>query len=763
MASLKNFLDTQKIPYLLFKMKYKNNGKKKDPSDGVIANFQNISYEDAMKWNKLRLKKKEKPDTMNVVLKHTRYMVIDIDDKKISPDLLSKYGSSNQTKSTSKKLPHLWRKMDKQDNNDTRIGKGKYDLVYQNIFESMDATFENHIDEFEVFTDWEVKSSSTISKDRKAKIPKHQSVHNLVKPLSNEDMIKYRDLVHIIPTKELDYDEWMRCVFALHNINGNLRSVALEWSKTSPKYDEDPDEFDIAWNYCKEGDLMCNEGTLKTMAAKYDKPKFMDWFVTHTKEAINPDDLATSFIKELGEHNLAYTKDKILYIFKNKNWHRDDDLSILKYSIRTGAQQVIEALREQTIQKCITADPKQSGVLMKLAQYYSKELEKLKKKKIMDDASAFVIQFLSNKMTTKEYEPIVFDVNPEQTFNIHFKNGVYDLIDQEFREREHCDYITKYLPWDFNENVTSTVLEEVENDFKVLQPDPEQYELMMAFMAYCLCGDTSRNIIKFNIGTKAGNGKSTVPELHQIVFPIYSKVLDQEFFKKGYTKRHKTSIHLLRSPIRMTYIEEIDEKQLDVAFIKTFLAGNLSVEELFATTVEGKIQSKVQVLGNEPPVMDSDNGILRRGFQQNFETSFLPKEKYDKAIKKGEKRVYLEDIHYKTKYENEEYKNAYLQLLLKHFNVMFNIPNKNRDAFKTTLSENDNKDNILDRLRTDENGGICKEDMVAELHPIPLRVILKTIRAEYGNIYDCNERRVVPGKGSKKGWFKGISFVKEEN
>ena len=234
MASLQTFCDKNKIPYLFFKMRYKKNGKK-DPIDGVIPNFQNISYEDAMKWNKLRMKKKEKPDTMNVILKHTRFMVIDIDDKKKSAELLTKYGNSNMTVSSSKKLPHLWRKMHPQDNNDTRVAVGKVDLVYQNIFESIDAKFENLIDDMEVFNDWTVKSASTISKDKKAKIPKHQSVNNLVKPISANDMAKYRELVNIIPAKELDYDEWMRVVFAMHNINGNLRAIALEWSKTSPK------------------------------------------------------------------------------------------------------------------------------------------------------------------------------------------------------------------------------------------------------------------------------------------------------------------------------------------------------------------------------------------------------------------------------------------------------------------------------------------------------------------------------------------------
>ena len=240
--------------------------------------------------------------------------------------------------------------------------------------------------------------------------------------------------------------------------------------------------------------------------------------------------------------------------------------------------------------------------------------------------------------------------------------------------------------------------------------------------------------------------------MHQLVFPIYSKVLDQDFFKKGNTKRHKTAIHLLRCPIRMTFIEEIDEKQLDVAYMKNFIAGLLSVEVLFGTEEQGRIQSKTQVIGNEAPVMDSDNGILRRGLQQNFESQFLPEDAYEVAIEAGQTRVYKEDINYKKKYENDEYKNAYLQLLISHYDVNFKIPKKNRDAFKNTLDSNNNDDVILDRIEVG-SFGITKKEAESEWNPTTWRNIKKIIEAKYGQIYDCNSR-----ERNHRGVFKGIKL-----
>ena len=746
---LRTFCDTNKIPYLLFKMNKKPNGKK-DCSDGVIPNFQNITYEDAMKWNKLRMKKSSQPDTMNVVIKNTKYMVIDIDDAKIQDELLGKYGKQHLTLSSTKQLPHLWRERHPQDNNTTRVGKKNYDLVYQNVFESITAEFQNATDDMDVFNDWELKSS--ITKEKIEKVAKCQK--GLIAPkLSSSDTIKYKFLLDLIPTSKLDYDEWMRVVFSLHNINSNLKSVALEWSKTSPKYYEDPDEFNIAWDYCKTGDMMCGEGTLKTLAAKYDKEGFIKWFTDFTNNQINPDDLAKDFITAFGEDNLAYTEDKILYIFKNNNWCCDADLSILKYSIRAQSQGNFITLLEGIGARMKTEPHTQMEMLSKLASHYAKQLDDLKKKKIMDDTASFIIQYLSNKVTETGHQPIVFDVNKEQLFNLHFNNGVYDLEAKEFRPREHSDFVTKKLDWDYNAVVNEKILKEVEADFKKIQPDKHEFALMMSWMAYCLCGDTSRNVIKFNIGTKAGNGKSTVPELHQLVFPIYSKVLDQDFFKKGNTKRHKTAIHLLRSPIRMTFIEEIDEKQLDVSYMKNFIAGLLSVEVLFGTEEQGRIQSKTQVIGNEAPVMDSDNGILRRGLQQNFESQFLPEEAYNVSIEGGATRVFKEDINYKKKYENDEYKNAYLQLLLSHFDVNFKIPKKNRDAFKMTLDSNNNDDSILDKIELCLTG-LTKKDAIAEFSPLPFRDIKKVIEAKYGSIYNCYKKM-----NGVKGVFEGIRII----
>ena len=65
---LLDFLDKNKIPYLKFSMKFKGKGKK-DCGDGVVSGYQNFTYEEAMLWNTMRSKQKNKKAPENLALK----------------------------------------------------------------------------------------------------------------------------------------------------------------------------------------------------------------------------------------------------------------------------------------------------------------------------------------------------------------------------------------------------------------------------------------------------------------------------------------------------------------------------------------------------------------------------------------------------------------------------------------------------------------------------------------------------------------------
>ena len=81
-----------------------------------------------------------------------------------------------------------------------------------------------------------------------------------------------------------------------------------------------------------------------------------------------------------------------------------------------------------------------------------------------------------------------------------------------------------------------------------------------------------------NIGYTASNGKSTEFRIHDSIFPIYSKKLDKDTFNISYAnKRHKQIRQLQKNPIRFCYCEELDQKKIDVDYLKDFVdANNLS-------------------------------------------------------------------------------------------------------------------------------------------------------------------------------------------
>tara|TARA_R110002153_G_C13307596_1_gene496141 strand:+ start:208 stop:2523 length:2316 start_codon:yes stop_codon:yes gene_type:complete len=740
---LLDFLDKNKIPYLKFSMKFKGKGKK-DCGDGVVAGYQNFTYEEAMLWNTMRSKQKNKkaPDTLNVILKNQPFMVIDIDDKKVADDLLVKYGDNFTTKSCTKNLPHIWRKMDKKDNNTTNTLKDKYDLIYHNIFEKIDSVIEDATDikSMPVFSEWEHSTKS--NKPTKAELKglaRHQKPDSKPsKPLSSENKLKYNELLDMIPTDKIDYDIWMKIVFACHNINDNLKLSALNWSKTSPKYQENPEEFNIAWNYCVDSDTACKLGTLTYYAMKFNETKYKSWVDKHTANTVNPDDLSAEFLREFDEDNLVYTDQKLLYIFINNKWILDKDLNILKHTIRTLAKAKFQLKINEAHNKVNEGpkDPQSLQLFYASLTALRNELEKVKRKKIIDDTAQYVIQLLCSKKTEVDFQTVIFDVNEEQHYNLHFKNGVLELDNNmNFRPRVHSDYVSKFLNWDYNKNVDESILNEIKLDFKKIQPNCHQRKFLLQHMAYSLCGNTRRNMIKFNIGSVASNGKSTLPEIHMLCFPLYSEVLESDYFKKGNTKRHKTSISLLQNPVRFAYVEEIDEKTLDDSFMKNVLCGKISVEVLFGTTISGYIQAKFTVLGNETPVLKSDNGILRRGIQQDFDSHFNENLSPD-FEDDWENKIFYGNNNYKTKYESDDYKNGYLQILLQHYDLEFQVPKINKEAFSQTLELGNTDNEIIDEFEVGLPTDFISNKIVKSLFPTKsFRNIVTVLRRKFGK--DC--------------------------
>ena len=290
-------------------------------------------------------------------------------------------------------------------------------------------------------------------------------------------------------------------------------------------------------------------------------------------------------------------------------------------------------------------------------------------------------------------DDIVFDLGKEQIYNLHFKNGVLDVRTGDFRRRQKTDYVVTWLKWEYNKNVEPQLIKEVENFFIKVQPDETQRTFALTFYAYSLTGDCGMQIFKMNYGNTASNGKSTELDIHEITFPIYTEKINRMSFCKDYQKKHKEFIGLIREPIRLVYIEELERKKLDAEELKDFVdARKFPVEVLFGTKEAMALQCKLVFTSNKTLSVESDEGILRRGVQQNYTSRFLDADHSDQ----GQPNVFVKEKNYSLKFEHDDYKNAYLQLLLRHYKKTFEVPDENKNLFKESAESSDEFLNVFE-------------------------------------------------------------------
>jgi len=343
------------------------------------------------------------------------------------------------------------------------------------------------------------------------------------------------------------------------------------------------------------------------------------------------------------------------------------------------------------------------------------------------------VQIVRNLLAS-ELHTVEFDTCAEQSFNLHFENCVLDLTTKTTRPRTKEDYVTKildykYMPFD---QVNEQAHSETRQFFEKIQPDQEQRDFTLSYLAYGITGDTSQQIMKMNIGYTASNGKSTEVAIHHEWFKGYTTMLDKVTLKQGYEKRHKQFLELIRSPIRLAYIEELDRERLDADVLKHFVDGKkLSVELLYGTKAVGNLQSKLITCSNKDPVTDADEGIMRRIMVQHYTSKFIAGVQDDDI-----NHNYGLVTGFEHRFNDPHYKNAYLHLLLEHLHInertcQFYIPEAARTGFKEIIEESD------EFIRGLEMGFIitkCKDNVVSKAE----------LEAHFRFIGNCTWTEILP-------------------
>jgi len=464
----------------------------------------------------------------------------------------------------------------------------------------------------------------------------------------------------------------------------------------------------------------------------------------------NEDDFFQLYYK-INEKNLLY-QNKQVYFYYNDEWRvesdglcvKNDMLDVFRLYVQSALSYTGYALGKNVDNKDLTnkIEKIQKGVL--------KTNVAIKKNLFLKNTYQLLINRLSSKFTSIE-----FDTGKDNLYNVHFKNGVYELNNKIFRARNYNDYITKYLPYNYIEKELIDIekFDKINSFFKQIQPNEKQRNFTLGYLAYCLSGDISKTIFKVNIGYSAGNGKSTELAIHDKVMSIYCKKLDNRTFDLNYSKRHKHILDLLQNPIRLSYMEELDNKKMDSAFMKDFVDGKkIACEILFGTDVDKKIQAKLMTCSNKDFNIKMDEGILRRGKVQYYNSKFVSKVDVNE-----EKHHYLRDEHFVDYFDDDEYKNAYFHTLLKYYEHL-DVPEENTKQFQAICEDNDEFLLKIDgkfEITKCEKDCISKQLIIDEFGEKEFLTIMGELK-RLGCSYDKNKRA-----NHIKGVFYGIKQIEK--
>ena len=198
----------------------------------------------------------------------------------------------------------------------------------------------------------------------------------------------------------------------------------------------------------------------------------------------------------------------------------------------------------------------------------------------------------------------------EKPYLLNFRNGTYDLEQDEFRGHEPGDYLFHSCETDYVADQKAELWDRVIRE--IFDGDTELTKYVQRLLGYSISGDTSDPVFNIFYGGGA-NGKSTVVGTISGLLGEYSRDLPSELFNKQ-KELHPTYLATLRGA-RLAVVAEMEsDVQLAEATIKKVTSSDKIEARRMREDPWSFKPSHTSVLctNHLPTVRGSDKGIWRR-------------------------------------------------------------------------------------------------------------------------------------------------------
>jgi len=616
------------------------------------------------------------------------------------------------------------------------------------------------------------KKSTTKKSNMATIIVNNKLNENIDKLIENEDNVNCKfnmEMINLLPIEIVDeYNNWSNMVRIAINVGIDKEFVKLISRKYTYTTDEEiktsSNEIEKLYNSYNDKEIVVNDIKLKYWCKTYKSTEYFELCIKYENfldfhfDIINQVNLSNIFIKVFGDNvaigqqypnapNITYlykettTKNKNNKQIKVNEWVGDNKCKSEKSLLKT---QINKCLTEffskknkfdnKTLYKLElefnelksktekTDEEKMRQVILnnkikkviKIIKNNQKSLEKVGTQSEMKAIAICVEEHFYNK-SIETNKNIIFDTTDDEDYNIHYKDGYFNLNTKEFINRTIDNLVSKKL--NYNGNYTREELineiEEYHNIFKRTLSNERHLRLFRTWLLYSLIGNCIEQKALFITGD-GSNGKSNIMDAFNSTFPLYADTIDSKTFNANNPNKHKQLFNMTHQPVRMLYIEEIQDAKIDNGELKNFTGGDgasLKLNILYQNQ-EAEIKNKANITAsfNKCPQIENTESMNRRMLELPFPSKFFDTDKeveIEKELRKNllindpncifkVEDVFLKDLTLKNKLKNERMKVAMREYIINGFEEQtpINVNDKRdfselNEIYKKNINEQD--------------------------------------------------------------------------
>lgn len=427
-----------------------------------------------------------------------------------------------------------------------------------------------------------------------------------------------------------EYNEWITIGWVMYNISEGCQEGLDQWIEFSSRDETnfDEDECIRQWDNMTKKDYTI--GTLK-FYAKSDNPEMYQNFVKeqgakHIKASLEGShyDIAKLLYTEYGtEFVCASVANKSWYQFIGHHWEEIEEGVFLRDRISTDIVEKYGKLGGEYFAKAAGSDGDEERNLQTRLKQIQQLVQKLKstpfKKNVMTEAADI---FFNKNFKQK------LDTNP---YLFGFRNGIYDLKLNVFRNGRPEDYISNCSPIDYvNFSPSDKKVQEIHDYFVKVFPDTSVRQYFLDQASDVFVGGNHQKVVLFWTG-EGDNAKSVTQSFFEKMLGTLAIKFSTTLITGKKTQIGAAGPELARAGggVRFAVLEEPDgNEEINVGMLKS-LSGNDSywARDLFEkgkSTREITPLFKLVFITNTLPVMRySDKATWNRIRVIPFEATFV--------------------------------------------------------------------------------------------------------------------------------------------